>query len=362
LGLFNRLLIESKDGSELERIDNVNLYSRAKLYSQTAENYISANGLSMGIMNNSATLYGVDVVTIQQFSIPLWVLCGIFDSNILLPPMLTSGLRIRLSLSPLGRVVISNAGGASTAVQYSITSPRIIVDSIELTPLIERKLLELSGNGLEFCYKTAFYTASQAVASGGPNVVSSINFEINKSVSRAVSVIFFLQNATRVIENAIGLNDINGTTQNVISQYQLRLGDIYLPQQPLRTNVLPVTNIGSQDLTEFYAQLVLYGNNKYCYSYDPPAITYQQYNTNYAVAPFVGVANLYNDQKVYNTQTLERSPTLQASGMSINNSRTLVLNTQYTMPSATAASFVLVTFLEYLKLAKIFPRNVAVKE
>ncbi len=358
LSIFSRILIESKDGSELERIDNAHVYIPAKYI---LESSLDSQNVLKGPLLSNQTLSAP-----LTACIPLSLLSGLWSSNTLMPPNLSSGMRLRFTLNN------NNIGDyfetvtvvpATSAKNFGLSNISIMCDTLQLVPLITRTIMEQSAQGLDYTYKTVF---SQYNAFA--KTESAFNVEINKSVSRCNDVIFLFKKNNY----PNGVNSLTALNNN-INYFQARLGDLYFPVNPIQSN--------GGGLAEFYTYLYLYSNNNlyknqcdnagYLAYNSTPKITTDPVDQLPSVSGFNVGANTANalaspnSTKGYYKVSLERSGVLELTGLPINNSRALVLNIQKLADDPAVDSYttnILYTFAGYVKLAKCFPRNITVKE
>ena len=336
LSLFDRILIESKDGTQLERVENLCEYAQAKLYNECPQDYLSSVGRAAHILsaraagNLAGDQGGDDLATSRRVVIPMWWLSGLYHpKNKLMPPQLTSGMRVRLTLRAPSKALAYAAGSPT----YTINNPLIVHDSHAISPMIQRKIMEQSQNGLDFMYKTAFESTR------GFNS-TAVNIEINKSVSQACGVYWFYKDDAAL---SIGAGKSqNGTESYDLTKSQIRLGDEYLPKNPIESG-------GTADTANEMYYNTVFSNGEANQCVKPPAMSYDDYRN--ATKP------TENYHLSYQHQTLERSA-MELSGRPVNNSRSLVINQEFAGAAKARTAY---TYLEYVKLAKVFPRNIVAK-
>lgn len=384
LGLFTRLLIESADGSEIERIDNLNHYARNNLAIKanlpyivsvggvaglnTSYDILSDSGISYldNTAQNAKSLCGGPGVNQNgyQVCIPLPWISGLFRSKKLIPAQVLSGLRIRLQMESVANAFqIANGADPNpfvpdTNLVFQVISPQIMLDSVALSPLIQRKLMQVSASeGLDVYYETAFY-------SGVNFTGSSVSFNVYKSVSRASNVLFITQSQTGQTKTLSDLYTtkptIYGSTALCMVKSQLRLGSLYMAQQPLTststiTGATTSTIVPSNGVDMYYQYVQCGEGHNHMLFEDSSVIGYRQY-----VAVPAGTAAASDNKFVVNKQDLEKMSCLELSGLPVNNSRQLVLNIDYAGPIT--GGYVLKTWLHYIKLCKAFANNVVIKE
>lgn len=385
--LFFRVLLEDASGQEIERIDNLNTYMRNYLALQSTSAYLPYLGSAAGIAVTGATAKANAVnvgiydacntagaaiseagdVPSLSCAIPLHWILGLFQQKRLIPPQLLSGARLRLSLENPNRCLVTLGGLAPAAAadrtpSYRISNPRIMVDSCKLSPFVERKLMEMAGLGkLDMYYKTAFYSGTQFTS-------SDLTFNLNKSVSRAVDVMFLQQSTTNQSPSNFAVAaDIRwthyGTLPNIQIKEQWRLGSEYYPQQPVTSNCVG----GGGDVTTFtpsggvdqYMQYVHIGGDHDCHPIlkDASLIDYPLFANKIQV---LATDKLSDNKYCARIQTLERSSALELSGLPVNNSRAL----SYTCSNSGAVTggVNFHSWIRYVKLLKIFADKISIKE
>ena len=247
--LFDQFLLESKDGSELERIQRLGVAVRNILpwkYPQDYRRTVTMAGQfpdesprteatpSEETLRHSVTSAAVGTGSYLRVCIPLWYFSGLFAQEQLIPPQLISGLRFRLSLAPALRAfsIVSSAAGTvpagydQSALSYTIRDPVIVLDTYSLAPTIQRNVMEMMSRkqGVPYVYETLYNQTSN------PDTSLEEVLQINKSVARAQKIYTITQNTiadTATIDNL-------GTKQFPYYQLQHRVGDWYAPQQQLQ--------------------------------------------------------------------------------------------------------------------------------
>lgn len=314
--LFREVIITSRSGQEICRLDRCNVYRLHKDRLHMSSEELASVGSLMG--------YDVDIVTgtaaptTTEWIIPMSKIAGCFDSKKLMPNWLSSGLRIELRLENALTAFYSTA---DTVNSYTIIDPKVVCDTFHLNDAAMKKLNEVSArNGLEYVFQ-----AQHAVSDNF--TTSQTTVDVNKAVSRALGCMAI----TRQIDF------IGAATQDSLAcepfdivQSQFRLGSQYFPHQPLESD------------GEHYWN-TLYTTEK-LQSVHPSSVSFDDYKE------FHGVI----------TTNLERSNILALSGLPINNSMTLSLDARF--GSAVLNGRQLTLFLEHVVVAKIFVNNCSISE
>ena len=344
--LFSRLLVESRSGAELERVEQSNLeVSAARPFKYPADykKTVQAAGQYPGYGTTSEYGLNADAVGSNlRVCIPMSWFSGLFATETLIPPQLISGATYRLTLETALRAMHQFAGGTPiTGAVYTITDPRIVLDSLTLAPTIQRALMEQSQGGLPFVYKTLYHDQAN-VASGA----SSLNFQVNKSVSRAVCTEWLFASQAAA---TLPIQNISTIPPNV-RQFQIRVGDSYRPQQPVRTGASVVQADVLKNSAEIYSSSIA-SLDKLGKHESPCSVSFDDWKR--------GTVGVSNGQAVI-FQDLLMHPELPDSGLAINNSRSL----EGMFELCTLGAPVALTahmWLEYVKIAMVFPTNVSLK-
>lgn len=313
--LFREVIITSRSGQEICRLDRCNVYRLHKDRLHMSSEELASVGSLMGYDRDVVT--GTVAPTTTEWIIPMSKVAGCFDSKKLMPNWLASGLRIELRLESPATAFV----GPDAVLSYTIVDPKVVCDTFHLNDAAMKKLNEISArNGLEYVFQ-----AQHAVSDNF--TTSQTTVDVNKAVSRALGCTAI----TRQINN-IGDGAVDSLTCEAfdIAQSQFRLGSQYFPHQPL------------ESLAEHYFN-TLYTTEK-LQSTHPSSVSLADYETKHGVI----------------TTNLERSNILALSGLPINNSMTLSLDARYGTTPAGGRQLTL--FLEHVVVAKIFVNNCSISE
>jgi hypothetical protein len=371
MSLFDRVLYEDRSGAELERNDKLNAYCASVVpihhcRSSSAvheaiggqfQNYDRIYAPTTGLpdptergKNGSLLDYDAKADSITVI-IPLSDFLGIYNQETLVPSMLVSGSLIRLQLAK-ATVAFQNldpSDTTSTVTSYTISNPRVILDSLTLSPVVQKNLMEQSqaGGGLDFCYETVYYQSGN-VTSGQTN----FNLQINKAVSRCQKL--YWKNRAVGTPEASNKDNLGATNYN-ISQLDYRLGDLFFPQRVIS---LPSGGVPQKNGSEFYENTIQ-SINRMKTKVDPPAVSKDIWLTS-GTSLNANDADNDNDGRAINCQSFEMSSALQYSGLAINNSRQLEARIAFYGSPETGQ--VIDAWICYLKLAKCNQLRAIIKE
>jgi hypothetical protein len=331
LSLFRDIIVTSRGGTELQRIERFDVWRSYKDKQIRSVDWFEGSGRDVGYVaqrpldgvpplqisfknntqrkaqRNVIAGSAPNVTTVRTFIIPMSMLGGIFDSDQLMPSMMSSGMRIEIRLNKALSVLQSytTATGLLAPLTGALTithKPVLVCDTHLLNDAATRQLNQTSAqNGLEFVY--------MGVYSQQESNKKQTNIQVSKAVGAGL--------ATDEAEREY-------ITESEPSSYQWRLGSQYYPFQPIENITEMVHNtFYANDLTGASSQIF---TDVYSINYCGPSATF------------------------------ERSNLLRYSGVPINNSRTLSLDT--TWVSDTEAT--VYVFLEHVKLSKAFLNNIVV--
>jgi len=239
-------------------------------------------------------------------------------------------MRFELELES-ARVAMKSIGGI---VNYNIKDVELHMDSYTLTDSVTRVLNETAATtGLEIPFVT-YGHVSDAVK-GGDN-----NFEIRKAVSRSLTVITKLS-VNDSVTGEQAKDSMASVIYNVESA-QTRVGSLYFPNNP-------VSGAGrDRTMSEMYLHAQhAFGKLKSVSA--PGTIGMKEYRDNLAAI----------------VTTLERSNSLQLTGVPVNASRVCENRIKVgpsTVTQVPASDQVCDSWLQYVRLIRVFINNVEVEE
>jgi len=307
MNLFRTAILHSRQGDEVDRIDDVGIY-RANADYERAENYFITSGTAMG--------YGVtyDVGTSYRFQVPLCACLNIFGTGRLIPAQLISGARLQLDLAPISSKRVFAFDAAATDISYTISNAEIVVRTSRPTDETSRELeKQAAANGLEFSWP--------AVYSQKHNVTTQISEQVSKSVARALRLY--------VVPLERPANDYTDCvvvpTGVEFSNAQARAGSLYMPQYRLSQDDVFQHNLCALDKVK-----------------EP--IRYSK-----SGAEAEGLCWITD---------LESHNLIHYAGQSLNNSRSLVVESTFNAPSNTDRDCHL--FLTYQRVSRAFMNSIAV--
>jgi hypothetical protein len=309
------------DGSIVNCIDNISLYHS----SGTLIDRVEEVGLRHSVMmkqlhtpewfTNNATNYGyngtdgVGAANLAKYSIPLSTLHSFWDSDKLIPAMLSSGMKVVIQLKPSAIVTSGTALGT-----YVINNPIFVMDSLTLTDSAQLHLQEESAkNGLVFPFKSWDHV-SQA-----PGSSTSYNLSVFRAVSQATDA-FAVARLTADIADAKDsfLPVTVGADETESFAVQWKLGSQYFPIKALDTLT---------DIWQFNRMQVEADAKR--------------------VAPFPVSTNKYSGVHMVR---LERDALIKGQGIPVSGSRSL----NYTATFGSAAIRTIDVFMGFISLARVY--------
>ena len=318
--LIKHLLIKAKNGVELDRVDEVNLYSfvRRKFEGSNEEVlFIDSNAGSQQTANE--VQFNAAANAPKTYVIPLHHLSGLFRPTVKgmkMPASLLSGARVELTLEKVGRAFTRQAGTVNVGTTYTISDPQIIMMSHELNDMTQRTLNEVSAtDGLEYTYPRTFVNLSTSST-------NRTNIQVKKAVSQATRV--WAISCEDADKENIQAPSFDSSQVIGFDKYQYRVGALFYPQQKVES--LPEAQYVSQDA---------FGSKK----------------------SVIGVEDYATTDRVL-AASLELDAALNLSGIPINNSSTLEVTLEYTGVSSAHTHYV---SMDYIAVSRSFLTNVSVK-
>jgi hypothetical protein len=405
LNLISRIVLTSRSGEEIERIDRPNFLWSLKDPYHKGSDWFKSVGSAQGYCDREAyqrggfpigqpspemiagsanldagssawvhkytSLEAGNVIPSQgaaTFQILLSGFSGLFESTTrLLPSHLMSGLRFEITLEQpqtcctklgtYGNGEFVFTPPTAVAASLEIIKMNIVLDSYTLTDSVQRALNEIAAtSGLEIPFKSYYY--SPTALNGG-----SGNSEIRKAVSRALQVITTFFPADGVIPDSVGTNSF-ATSFFGLKYFQTRVGALYFPQQPKSQlmNGSKSISLGSESYTSSVR-----GFGRLNTPSAPPCISLARYQQSKPLTCTLGkntplLAPCMRDNQWVICTDLERSTTQALSGIPVNSSRVIEVNWQLVADHENPANFVQCNWLCYTRLLRVWINSVDVAE
>jgi hypothetical protein len=309
MNLIRQVTLRSKSGTEIDRVENANIFSRFKTVNTESKAYLRTTGavegwdvtaLETGTVVDSPL--GADYAI--KYALPLKRLSGFFSpvkQGQLIPAAIFSGLTIELIFEDVRTAIVAPTQVGS-CTGYTLTNVSFMVDGVELTDDTQKTLNSLSSSsGLECTYERVYTSI---------NDLSSAQNTLSAQVRKAVSNSLY---AFAVSLNPANIRNISADSfksqPNKCSNYQWRLGSLFYPNQPLSDPALT-------GVEPFLAKEMTF--NKLRNEHQEPAVSLDRYRVYEAVI----------------CASFERSQLLNVSGQPTNNSRVLELDCTFQDPDA----------------------------
>jgi hypothetical protein len=327
INFLQSLTIRSRSGTELDRIEHLNLWAKNHVPWSYSNDWINHFGSMVGLTNVvSPNLDGTTVTTQdQRFVIPLNLLSGFFNptSDQLIPPHLGSGLHLTFEFATSNSALWANVGDVISG--YEISDISIQTDCTDLSDSTQKTLnMEAAGSGLEYTYPRV-YSTSQSFST------TDINVQIRKAVSQALSAVAVIR---PIADKQNSFVDSLRSSPWDVTSWQYRLGSLYFPNQELKN--------ATDGMESFFIGNSVFDKCK---------------NTRFYCDNSINMAE-FLDRFGIMAVSLERDQELNLSGLPINNSRSLELNA--TLATTPTEGMECIVFLQYMSVSKAFIDNVAV--
>ena len=201
MNAINRITIRSRSGTELERLEGANLWSRIDSDYSLPRTYKETMGSLMGMTDNDGgnSNRGVYKTSPSDGSsaapvtlmIPLKRLCPFFRplKAQLLPPQLASGLHIEIVFEKSVAVFLQPFEATDMITTYDVNDIHFLLDTVDLSDEAQKTInMESADNGLEWVTPRV-YTAKTSMPSG--QLQTSV--QVRKACSQATMAYSVLQ-------------------------------------------------------------------------------------------------------------------------------------------------------------------------
>lgn len=326
MSIFRDLIIRSKSGVELCRLNDPKVWNKIKYYYEThIERKLKIQQMGGFVdASDTSTKVGTTYTTAEPtddkkyiVALPLDFISPLFssvDGSEYLPSQLAEGLTFEFYTAPQETIFTT---GVNFITQYNIHDIKFRLDCVILN---DRSLMELnnkcSKKGLEWTCHGVYKQDMKSIPQ-----TTDVQNQINFSVSQALKVDTIYQNVDRVqfpVSDKCGFEPVS-------KEFQYRSGSDYFPKNRIRD---------SANYLETYIQA----------SYAHPL-------TRSSLADFTFRNSVYS-------ANLNLNDDLELSGIIVNNSKTL----EYmAVGSGLSNTFIDVsTLLHYVKVIKIVGDNISV--
>ena len=327
MNLIREIKVRSRSGTELDRVERANLWSKIDSRYNMPEAYLKKFGEVQGY---GATRVGatdpanVVETTGTRFCIPLKALSPFFRpvKGQMIPPQLASGLHIEIVFEDYRTALFQKA---ATVSGYVVSDIQMMLDCVALTDDTQKTLnMESASTGLEYVYPRIYTSVTSH-----PSAQSNVSIQVRKAVSQACLAYTVVLPQAAV--NDVTLDSLNSVPWDTVN-WNYRLGSLYFPHQQISDD--------AKDGKESYlhAQMTF---DKVQHPFSESSVSVTEFKTTDGI----------------HAASFEKDTSLNISGLPINNSR--VLEIQSTFDTFTGAREI-VTFLEYTCVSKSYIDNTAV--
>lgn len=319
--VINRILVRTRTGKEVCRLENANLLTKYIQTYDCPKDWEETLGKAQGYNAGASTV----PQTGKVFIIPMWIV-PCFNVDKLLPPQMTTGLRIEILLDTPGTALKADGPGLTS---YTVDRPEIHWDTHDLADQFKRKIGEMAAKqGLNVVHKEFFHT----IVSGG--AATSYNFDVKKAASKALRLDVISRTPADVDDDT---KDSMASRNYEWEKWQARIGSDYFPNAPV--SIDDVTEAGNAEA--YYATLFAHQKVNQCWY--PPSVT----PTTYTAGGDAMISFNFNKSSVSELQ-----------GYAVNNSRAVLVD----LTANASAARRLDVYLCYLRAAKYFTSNAEIRD
>ena len=326
--LIETLVIKSKSGVELERLEHCHYLSKIRL-----ENTVGTDGKRVLDGAGHGVTYQPGATTVwdeTKLIIPMQMISKFWNpvvKGMKIPGELSSGMRLELTLTPAARAL--TLSGTGTVVGYTIADPVLWYYTSALDDPTQAALMsESANNSLEYTWHSYFATHIPA------GTATTVNEQVKKAVSQAVRVFTVVYDTTGSeavsLEAEDGFASIpgaplpaSGAAFNEFVSYQYRVGSQYFPQSV----------VSSVQEAEYHAACAF--NNVRDLTASPSSPSQAEYQAGSMVL----------------AAGLEKDSRLNLSGIPLNNSNVCELRLVMGASEGSGERDVLI-FIEYVSVAR----------
>jgi hypothetical protein len=329
--LIERLTITSRSGAVIERVDKANLLAAIRVEYMHDNAYRETGPGSSAGMELDPARYDWPVGSTVRVCIPLSMISPFVDNTeSLLPAQLCSGMRFEFLLSEASDAMASSSDDFGQTMNYAISNASLNLQSYLLSDVVLRTLNQMAASsGLEVVSSTVY-------AAVGERSTNTINLELGKSASRALSCIYAERPKVVAIDSTCVVREKSSPT-DYVTEAQFRCGSLYFPQTSIRATSQRTSS------PELYVQALQAFNR------------FRVVNTISSSASEID----YRNGSGCIAQTLERSDILRLSGIPLSNSRVLALSASWSISPPSPVSSVF--WLNFVILVRVFSSNVVLE-
>jgi hypothetical protein len=322
--IINRVLVKTRSGKEWCRLENANLITKFLQRYECEKDWLDTIGKSQGYNDSTNAITN----TSRVYILPLWCI-PCFNTDVLLPPQIMSGLRIEIYLERTSTCL--DQFDATVIDDYIIDRPEIHYDSYDIADAYKRKIAEMAtSQGLNLLHKEYFHT----IVSAGSSAQTDFNFDIKKAASKALKVIVITRDNVTVTDGAV---DSMASKDFDYIQQQAHIGSSYFPQAPLVVDNTAVAGNGES----YYQTMFVFGKTDQHWS--PPSVTPLEYTNENSLIAF----------------NLNKSHVNDLQGYVVNTARAVLVDLK---GNDTTAIRRLDVYLCHLRAAKVYVSNVEIRD
>ena len=283
--LFRTNIVTTRSGAEVDRFQNANVLLPQIHRGKNPSEWFKSVGALAGYSESTTAPATYPQGIAKTFVIPLSHFAGIFTSKQLMPSQLASGMRLDCQLESVATAIVM--ANADQKVSYTINNPKLVLDVSILSDGALAQLTQQAGkNGLEYSFST--YANESSTTS-----TQAVNVQFSRSVARALRCYVVPRLTGAFVQTA----DSFSTSNVVYERVQFQIGSTYFPNREILNNPQAYANL-LQTLGQYSGHA--YGD-----------LTKTDFDANgFSVA----------------ASSFETSALIRASGTSVNNSRSLLIN------------------------------------
>lgn len=283
--IFRTNIVSTRSGAEVDRFQNGNVLLPSLHRGKNPSEWFKSVGALAGYQEDPAGAPALAKETDINVVIPLSHFAGVFTSKQLMPSQLSSGMRLDCQLESFATAI--KTAVAVTNASYTISNPKLVLDVSILSDGALAQLTQQAGkNGLEYSFSTYANESSTTTT-------ANVNVQFSRSVARALRCYVVPRPTANV---GVVTADSFSTGAVDYSRVQFQIGSTYFPNREIQNKEQVYANL-LQTLGQYSGHA--YGD-----------LSKARFDALFGVA----------------SSSFETSALIRASGTSVNNSRSLLIN------------------------------------
>jgi hypothetical protein len=327
LNLIKQVVIRSKDGKELDRVQSANVLANMKLSYERTKEWQRTNGSLLGMEfdttdggTHTPAKSGEFLESGFLACIPMSSISSLFATGQLLPPQLCSGLEVEVTIEDKNVAFTQVSAYNLDNATFEVEDAYMRMATCEINDIMTSEVSKIaSKEGLKILFDS-YHLHTE------PNVTSAVNVNVRANISQVTQVLVKSRESSNVTNKE---RDMNASGATNYLHYQLRHGSHHMPSSRV------------EDQAEQYLQSILAFDK----TSGEAGVSYQDW---------------FNEGKVL-AYNFNRSSNLDLAGISISNSKSIMFTGQLKTEAGNPDPRQVDLYLKYSKLLTVYLSSVIVE-